>query len=317
MGDHDHERRPMVRVSGGACIDGERLTGRQRAIVATLALHGDAGCSTEVLVDAVWAGRAPKAARQSLQNQITRLRRRYGADLIKTDHDGYRLQAEVDVVAFERRLVGHLDGPVSPASVSALDAALANWHGTPYDDLVDFIPAEAERNRLLDLHARAQEQAIVARMAAGDHARAASDLAALVAEDPYRERRWRLLVLANHLAGRHADALAAYDRAVVRFADDLRARPSAVLTSMRDRIAEGELVRLEEIEDVVRPAAPSASAAPSVTSGVAAAEVAPAEAAATEATTEAADHGASTRRSHRFERVRPARCTRRRLSDAR
>lgn len=287
MGEHTEPRLRTARVTvtGAVGIDGERLTGRQRAIVAALALHGDDGCTTDVLIDAVWAGEAPKAARQSLQNQITRLRRRFGSDLIQTDHDGYRLQAETDLDAIERHLAGHLDAPADPATIGDLEAGLAEWHGVPYDDLADYVPAEAERNRLIDLHARAQEQLIVARMAAGDHARAASELAALVIEAPYRERRWRLLVLANHLAGRHADALASYDRAVVRFADDLRARPSAVLTSMRDRIAGGELVELEELEAV----APTAD---------------------TEIDRPAA-------RTHRFERQHPDRCRRRRLSGAR
>lgn len=287
MGEHTgrRSRSPRVTVTGAVVIDGERLTGRQRAIVAALALHGDHGCTTDVLIDAVWGGTAPKAARQSLQNQITRLRRRFGPELIETDHDGYRLRVETDLDVFEQRLAGHLDAAADPSTIGDLEAGLAEWHGVPYDDLADHVPAEAERNRLLDLHARAQEQLIVARMAAGDHARAASELAALVIEDPYRERRWRLLVLAHHLAGRHADALATYDRAVVRFADDLRARPSAVLTSLRDRIAGGELVRLEELEAV----APTASAA--------------------------IDRPAA--RAHRFEREHPDRCRRRRLSGAR
>lgn len=285
MGETGSTHRGLVFVSGPACIDGERLTGRQRAIVSALAFHRETGCTTEVLVDAVWAGQAPKAARQSLQNQITRLRRRFGSELIQTEHDGYRIQAEVDVERFERGVAAPVDGPVDPASVPVLEVALGEWHGVPYADLTEFVPAEAERNRLIDLHARAQEQLVVARMVMGDHARAAAELTALVTEDPYRERRWRLLVLANHLAGRHADALATYDRAVARFATDLRARPSAVLTSLRDRIAEGEMVALEEIESVA----------------VASPVVSP----------------VSTGARHRGDRGRAERCRRRRLSDAR
>jgi DNA-binding SARP family transcriptional activator len=287
MGEHTGRRLRSARVTvtGAVGIDGERLTGRQRSIVAALALHGDDGCTTDVLIDAVWAGEAPKAARQSLQNQITRLRRRFGPELIETDHDGYRLRVETDLDVFERRLAGLLDAAADPATIGDLEAGLAEWRGVPYDDLAEYVPAEAERNRLVDLHARAQEQLIVARMADGDHDRAASALAALVIEAPYRERRWRLLVLANHLAGRHADALASYDRAVVRFADDLRARPSAVLTSMRDRIAGGELVKLEEFEAV--------------------------------ASTTGTVIGRPTTRTHRFERQHPDRCRRRRLSGAR
>ncbi|MBX3313140.1 MAG: AfsR/SARP family transcriptional regulator [Actinobacteria bacterium] len=250
--DHTTRAAPVhVSVTGPTCIDDERLTGRQRAIVAAMAFHGDGGATTEVLVDVVWAGEAPKAARQSLQNQITRLRRRFGADLIRTDHDGYRLDAVTDVQRFEQVVAPRVHLPASPDGVTPLADALAGWRGVPYADLVDFVPAEAERSRLVELHARAQEHLAVCRLAAGDHGRAAVDLAALVGEDPYRERRWTLLVLAHHLAGRQADALAAYDRAVRCFETDLRARPSTALTILRDRIAEDGAVALDEVEAVV------------------------------------------------------------------
>lgn len=242
-----------VTVTGPTCIGDERLTARQRAIVAAMAFHGDGGATTEVLVDVVWSGTAPKAARQSLQNQITRLRRRFGEDLIRTDPDGYRLRATTDVQRFEQVVGPRVHLPAAPDGIDALSAALANWRGTPYADLVDFVPVEAERSRLVELHARAQEHLAVCRLAAGDHGRAAVDLAALVGEDPYRERRWTLLVLAHHLAGRRADALAAYDRAEQCFEADLRARPSLALTALRDRIAAGEPVALGEIEAVVPP----------------------------------------------------------------
>lgn len=257
-----------VTVTGPTCIDDERLTGRQRAIVAALALHGDAGVTTEVLVDVVWSGRAPKAARQSLQNQITRLRRRFGADLIRTDPDGYRLQATTDVGRFEQIVGPRVHLPAAPDGIGPLSDALDGWRGLPYADLVDFVPAEAERSRLVELHARAQEHLAVCRLAAGDHGRAVVDLAALVGEDPYRERRWTLLVLAHHLAGRRSDALAAYDRAARCFEAELGVRPSVTLTDLRDRIAADDEVPLAEIEAVVArrpgppmPAGPSSSRA--------------------------------------------------------
>ncbi|MCB0978265.1 MAG: winged helix-turn-helix domain-containing protein [Acidimicrobiales bacterium] len=243
-------RNPQVNVSGPATVDGERLTGRQRAIVAALAFHGEAGVTTDVLIDIVWGGTPPKAARQSLQNQITRLRRCFGPDLVRTDKDGYRLGCETDLGAFQR-LVGNLfDGPVSGDLVGRLEQALENWHGLPYSDLAEFVPVEAERYRLAELHAQTEEHLAASRLAAGDHARAISDLTGMVTEEPYRDRRWILLVLANHLAGRQAEALAAYDRAVSLFSEDLRACPSALLTLLRDRIAAGETIQLADLEDV-------------------------------------------------------------------
>ena len=262
MADRTNDVAPLVTVAGMTSIHGERLTGRQRAIVAALAFHGRAGTTTEVLIDIVWQGSPPKAARQSLQNQITRLRRRFGPDLIQTDIDGYRLMAETDVQRFQEVTAPWVDRPASPEAIGPLVDALAGWRGEPYVDLDDFVPVEAERCRLLELHARAEEQLAVCRMVAGEHGRAADQLTALVTEDPYRERRWKLLVLAHHLDGRQTDALAAYERAERRFADDLRARPSALLIRLRDRIAAGETIELADLEVVATTAAVGEAPAP-------------------------------------------------------
>lgn len=244
------KKKPQVNVSGATAVGGERLTGRQRAIVATLAFHGATGVTTDVLIDVVWGGEPPKAARQSLQNQVTRLRRRFGADFVRTDHDGYRLGGETDLDVFQASVRPLVDAPVAASSIDGLESALGHWHGVPYSDLDEYVPAEAERGRLLELHAFAEEHLAAARLAAGDHDRAIADLTAMVAAEPYRDRRWILLVLANHLAGRHSDALAVYDRAVARFAEDLRACPSALLTLLRDRIAAGEEIHLADLEDL-------------------------------------------------------------------
>lgn len=250
----------LVEVSGAATIDGESLTGRQRVIIAALALHRDRAIGTEQLIDIVWSGEAPPAARQSLQNQITRLRQRFGADLIVTGADGYRLAGDVDLARYERTVRAVLDGPVRSGAVRDLAAAVATWRGEPYEDLLDHVPAEAERSQLRDLHDRAREHLAVCRLVTGDLDDAVTDLLGLVAEDPYRERRWTLLMGAHHLAGRRAAALAAYDRAASVFASELRTQPSATLTALRDRIAGGDAVTLAELTGL----GPAVTAAPPV-----------------------------------------------------
>ena len=253
MGPERQGAGPIVTVSGPVTVDGAKPTARQRAILAGLALHGDVGATTDVLIDLVWAGRPPSAARQSLQNQVTRLRRRFGAGLIATDVDGYRLGADTDLRRFETAAVPLVDGPVHGGAVAMLSDALALWNGTPYVDLYDHVPAEAERNRLVELHALTEEHLAASRLAAGDTAMATADLSALVTADPYRERRWVLLVLAHHLAGRNADALAAYDRAVAVFEGDLHSSTSPVFALMRERIASGGSIALADLEDVAAP----------------------------------------------------------------
>src|SRR5690606_8797953 len=88
--------RVMVAVLGPTTVEGTTVTDRQRALLAALGLHGD-GADTPTLVDAVWGGTAPRSARQSLQNQVSRLRNRWGAGLIVTEGTTYRLRADTDV----------------------------------------------------------------------------------------------------------------------------------------------------------------------------------------------------------------------------
>src|SRR3546814_8208547 len=98
---------PLVTVLGPTTVAGEPVTARQRAILAALVLHRRRALTTELLIDAVWSDDVPRAARQSLQNQITRLRRRFGADLVVTDGTGYRLGWATDVGRFDLRSEEH------------------------------------------------------------------------------------------------------------------------------------------------------------------------------------------------------------------
>ena len=71
----------------------------------------------------------------------------------------------------------------------------------------------------------ARERLLDARLQLGDAALLVGDLEALVAEDPLREERWRLLVLALYRAQRQADALAALRRARALLAEELGVDP--------------------------------------------------------------------------------------------
>ena len=253
MGDARVDDPDRVTVLGTTTVGGVALTKRQRAIVAALALHEPRGASTEALIDAVWTDDVPRAARQSLQNQITRLRRQFGADLIETDPAGYRLRRPTDVGDFEDAVSGWLGRPASPLAVTPLESGLTLWQGTPYADLPDHHAVEPERTRLEELHAQAGEHLAVCRMTAGDLRGATTDLAVLVEHQPYREHRWGLLMLALHLDRRRADALAVYQRAAERFARDLGTQPSAAMRRLRSEIEQDspiDLTRWAEVEVV-------------------------------------------------------------------
>lgn len=220
-------------VLGAAVLDGEALTPRQRATIAALAYHHDDGASTDTLVDAVWAGSAPPSARQSVQNQIARLRRRFGDGVITTEGGRYRLGRARDVDRFERLTQPWLGGRAVPAAIPVLEEALALWRGAPFEDLHDHVGAEAERARLGELRAATAEHLAACRIADNDLVTATASLSSLVEEDPYRERRWELLIVALHLAGRRTEAVSAYERLAACLGEDLRCQPSITVQHLR------------------------------------------------------------------------------------
>ncbi len=114
------EERGGTRVSvlGATTVDGAVLTERQRPLVAALALHRDPVAPMDLLVEAVWSHEAPDTDRQSLQNQVTRLRRRFGPTLIETAPGGYRLGVATDAELLDARLEHCLEGRVGHGDVT-------------------------------------------------------------------------------------------------------------------------------------------------------------------------------------------------------
>lgn len=231
-------------VLGPTTLDGRSPTPRQRAIVAALTLHRDREVDTDTLIDTVWGEWVPAAARQSLQNQIGRLRAAHGPDVIITGPRGYRLGRATDVEQFVDLVAPHVGAPADRSRIAPLAAGLALWRGVPYADLPESPAVEAERAQLTELHALAGEHLAEARLASGAVTAALQHLTGLTREDPYRERRWLLLMTALHQAGRRAEALDAYRQLSELLARDLRTRPSEAARDLRDVIAEGQIIDL-------------------------------------------------------------------------
>lgn len=243
---------PRVAVLGETTVDGGSPTVGQRPILAALALGGGAVVSTESLIDAVWSGCPPRSAKQSLHNQITRLRRVFGADLIETGATGYRLTAGTDAQLFEQSVAPWLDRPIEPRAIPPLRTGLDAWTGTPYADLVDSHAVEAERARLQTIQVTAYERLAQCRIAAGQFDTAVNELTALLGSDPYRDQPWALLMLALHLDGRRTDALLAFDRLEKFLERELSTAPSPLIGKLREQIAGDEHIDVERWLPVAR-----------------------------------------------------------------
>jgi len=171
----------------------------------------------DAVADALWSGAPPRTARKTLQVYVHRLRRALGDDgRVVFGPTGYQLTVasdEMDVYAF--------DGLVSDASAARaqgnlvaaralLQRALALWRGPAYVDARDIPGVMAEANRLEERRLTALEERIRIDLDLGTHRDVIGELAALIAEHPYRERLRALYMLALYRAGRQVDALQVY-----------------------------------------------------------------------------------------------------------
>ncbi len=216
--------------------------GRQAALLALLAAEAGATVPVDRLADALWPTEPPRDPVNAIQILVSRVRARFGNDLVATSPSGYRLAlpaAEVDATCFEA-LVDHAAEAVPDQAAELLAAAEHLWRGpafTPYDDLPGVRETAA---RLTALRLAARERRAKALVGLGRFDDAVADLEALVIADPLRETAVAELVTALARSGRAAEALG-------RVAD-LRAElresgldPSPPMEALQQRVLTGDL----------------------------------------------------------------------------
>src|SRR5215212_6065389 len=213
---------------------------KERAALAVLVTGIGRIVSADRIADALWGDHPPRSSGKVVQNLVLRLRKALGPDVIATERGGYVLRAPPDAVDLHRfeRLTDEGRAALAagdPAAGVALSAAADLWRSSPLPELVEWAPAQGEIARLEELHRSLVEDLAEAELAAGHHGSCVGGLETMVAEEPLRERRWGLLMVALYRCGRQADALRAYQRARSALGDlglepgpDLRAIERAV-----------------------------------------------------------------------------------------
>ena len=205
-----------------------------RALAVALVVNAPAGVPVGELVAALWGERPPSSAHKTLQTYVMQLRRLLGPSAVLTETGRYRLGLAVrtDVQQFEA-LIGEAlahDDPQRRAAVLA--RALGLWRGDPYAELDDWLAAIGEARRLHELRAQAQELRAEALIDAGMHGDCIAELEAMVVANPWRERRWELLMLALYQVGRQAEALRAYQRCRSVLIEQLGVEPGTTLRAL-------------------------------------------------------------------------------------
>jgi DNA-binding SARP family transcriptional activator len=209
---------------------------KQRALLALLVLHANRVVSRERLIDELWGEEPPETAVKAVQVYVSQLRKLLPTATLMTQSAGYVLEVApeaVDLLRFER-LVADARSADAGLAAGLLRDALALWRGAALEDL-DEPFAQAERGRLEALRLAALEERIEADLALGRHADVASELEALIADHPHRERLRGQLMLALYRSGRQADALEAY-RGARAALNELGLEPGPPLRQLEKRI---------------------------------------------------------------------------------
>jgi WD40 repeat protein/DNA-binding SARP family transcriptional activator/tRNA A-37 threonylcarbamoyl transferase component Bud32 len=236
---------------GGVMVtaDGREVTvggPRQRRLLTMLLIHRNEVVSADRLTDAVFAGEPTPGAATTMRSYIARVRKVVqvngsGAAVV-TQAPGYRLQVPddaYDVARFETglaegRALLSRDDPVTAAAVLA--EALALWRGDAFVEFADEDWVRPEAQRLDEMRLVAQELRLEAELASGRAAQVVPELEALVAAHPLREAFVAHLMIALYRAGRHADALRAFQRHREGLGEDLGLDVTPSLRRLEERV---------------------------------------------------------------------------------
>lgn len=231
---------PVVARVEGTPVD--LTSGKQRALLARLALDAGERLSIDRLVDDLWGEHPPATARHALQVHVSNLRKVLGATAVGTERPGYVLRVAreaCDATRFEslagsgRRALQLGDAERASAELSE---GLALWTGPALSDLLlePFAPNAAAR--LEELRISAVEDRVIADLELGRQVEIAAELETLVAEHPLRERLRGALMLALYRSGRQVDALRTYQDLRDRLRDELGLDPGPELQELETAI---------------------------------------------------------------------------------
>ncbi|MCX5350016.1 MULTISPECIES: AfsR/SARP family transcriptional regulator [Streptomyces] len=241
---------------------------QQRALLAALLLREGRTATSGELIDALWGEESPPQALAAVRTYASRLRKALDPGVLISESGGYAIRlaasdssldlAEAQELAADAEKAKHSGDLCSARDL--LNRALGLWDGEPLAS-VPGPYAETQRARLEEWRLQLLESRLDMDLEQGCHAEAVSELTALTAAHPLRERLRELLMLALYRSGRQAEALAVYADTRRLLADELGVDPRPGLKELQQRIlqadpglAEPSAPAAEPIAAPVRPA---------------------------------------------------------------
>lgn len=239
---------------------------QQRALLAALLLRDGRTATASELIDALWGEEPPSQALAAVRTYASRLRKVLPPGVLVSEAGGYAVRVgdgaldlamaeDLWAAAEKARSVGDLC-----QARTLVNKALGLWDGEPLAN-VPGPYADTQRTRLDEWRLQLVETRLDMDLEQGCHAEAVSELTALTAAHPLRERLRELLMLALYRSGRQAEALAVYADTRRLLADELGVDPRPGLKELQQRIlqadptlAEPTAPDQEPITTAVRPA---------------------------------------------------------------
>lgn len=223
---------------------------QQRALLAALLLRDGRTATAAELIDALWGDDPPSQALATVRTYASRLRKTLGQDTLVSESGGYAvriprsaldLTVAQDMAVQAEKARGGGDRGQARTLISKL---LGLWDGEALASLPGPY-AENQRTSLEEWRLQLTETRLDLDLEVGCHAEAVSELTALTAAHPLRERLRELLMVALYRSGRQAEALAVYADTRRLLADELGVDPRPELAQLQQRIlqADEELAR--------------------------------------------------------------------------
>ncbi|MEV4226148.1 BTAD domain-containing putative transcriptional regulator [Streptomyces bobili] len=228
---------------------------QQRALLAALLLREGRTATAAELIDALWGEESPSQALAAVRTYASRLRKVLDPGVLVSESGGYAVrglgEGSLDLAVAQEWAAEAEKAKATGALGRArelLNRALGLWDG----EALAGVPgpyAEAQRVRLEEWRLGLLESRLDMDLEQGCHAEAVSELTALTAAYPLRERLRELLMLALYRSGRQAEALAVYADTRRLLAEELGVDPRAGLRELQQRILQAD-------PDLAEPSAP-------------------------------------------------------------
>ncbi|MCT9105921.1 NB-ARC domain-containing protein [Streptomyces mirabilis] len=235
---------------------------QQRALLAALLLREGRTATSGELIDALWGEESPPQALAAVRTYASRLRKALDPGVLISESGGYAIRlaasdssldlAEAKELAADAEKAKHSGDLCSARDL--LNRALGLWDGEPLAS-VPGPYAETQRARLDEWRLQLLESRLDMDLEQGCHAEAVSELTALTAAHPLRERLRELLMLALYRSGRQAEALAVYADTRRLLADELGVDPRPGLKELQQRILQADPGLAEPSAPAAEPAA--------------------------------------------------------------